>query len=392
MKKVLLLGSSYSAIPIFFLLKSHGYTVHVCGYKRNDPCHKHADKSHFIDYSKQHDVCKIIENELIDFIVPTCNDYSYLTGSFLSEKYKFPGFDSYKTTCKLHLKNEFRILAKDLNLPIPDFEIIEPRKLTELEINIKPPLLIKPNNLFSGIGIQRINHRKDLQNIIDKIKLPCNTNILVAEKFIRGSLHSHSAFLKNKKIAYDFFVDEFCTKYPYQVNSSYFPSSLSSQDKNLVRKYIHNLAEHLDLSDGLIHSQFISHKGKITMIETMRRCPGDLYGLLIEKATGFNYHECYIQPFINKSFGYYKLKKNKNIGRYTIATSDDLFFYKTSINAPTSKIDFIPLKQCGDQIKPAPNDKLGIIFLEFKNYKQMQKIMPFFDKRVKIVDERAIYD
>ncbi|WP_217126451.1 ATP-grasp domain-containing protein [Hydrogenophilus thiooxidans] len=390
MKKTLLLGSSYSAIPLFFLLKKKGFKVHVCGNKKNDPCHKFADKSYYADYSNYQNIIKIIENEQFDYIIPTCNDYSYLTGSILSEKYNFPGFDTFETTKKLHHKNEFRTIAKTLKLPIPEFQIINIEDIDQIEININAPYLIKPINLFSGIGIQFVNNDQEIKTIIKKISKKYNTKILIAEKFIEGKLHSHSAFLENKAIALDFFVDEFCTTYPYQVNSSYYPSTLSKTAKKIVRENINLLAKSLNLTDGLIHTQFISNGNYITFIEIMRRCPGDLFGLLLEKATGFNYYESFLKPFINENFQFFRNRKTKHVGRYTITANKKLSIYGVSFkNIPFSKVDFFPLKKSGEFLNPAPHDKFGIVFIEFDSSKQMRELMPIIKKRISVIEERT---
>lgn len=119
MKKVLLLGSSFSAVPMLLTLKKLGYSVAVCGNLPNDPCHLYADKSFLVDYSSYNDVELIIENERFDFIVPTCNDEGYFVGSRLAEKYGFPGFDSYSNTEAIHIKSRFREVLDSLGLPSP---------------------------------------------------------------------------------------------------------------------------------------------------------------------------------------------------------------------------------------------------------------------------------
>ena len=52
-KKVLLVGSSYSAIPILKVLNDLSYDVSVCGADKNDPCHSIASNSVLIDYSNK---------------------------------------------------------------------------------------------------------------------------------------------------------------------------------------------------------------------------------------------------------------------------------------------------------------------------------------------------
>ena len=63
MKKVLLVGSSFSAMPLLEELKKRAFHISVCGKYRTDPCHYYADNSFFVDYSKKEELLKICVNE-----------------------------------------------------------------------------------------------------------------------------------------------------------------------------------------------------------------------------------------------------------------------------------------------------------------------------------------
>jgi formate-dependent phosphoribosylglycinamide formyltransferase (GAR transformylase) len=75
-KKVLLLGSSFSAAPMLFELKNMGFCVEVCGDITSDPCHQYSDESIKIDYSKKRKLLNFLKEKKIDYVVPTCNDDS----------------------------------------------------------------------------------------------------------------------------------------------------------------------------------------------------------------------------------------------------------------------------------------------------------------------------
>ena len=64
---------------------------------------------------------------------------------------------------------------------------------------------------------------------INSAKQFSKSGAVIAEEFVDGKLYSHSAFIKNKKIVVDFFVNEYCTVYPYQVNSSNISKQLSQK-------------------------------------------------------------------------------------------------------------------------------------------------------------------
>lgn len=375
--RVLLVGSSFSAMPLFSFLKKSGYEVAVCGGYKDDPCHIYADKSFFVDYSKKEELLKLCKKERFDFIVPSCNDYAYNSSSYVSSKLKrFSGFDEYKTTMKLHTKNGFRELMENLKLSSP--RILKYDKHKE-ELNY--PILVKPNISFSGIGIKKISNKKDFYKIIKEID---TTNITI-EEFVDGSLHSHSAFISNGKICIDFFVDEFCKTYPYQVDTSFMSKKISNKIRDKIREEITILIKSLNLNDGLLHTQFIANKDKFWLIETMRRCPGDLYGELIRKTSGFDYVKAYCDPFLKKNISNPKSKtREKFVLRHTISMPRKIRYKSFKHTIPSDEVEFFPLKESAYVLEKAPFDKTGIIFAEFKSKKLLIKNAKEIKKHIKI--------
>jgi len=205
-KKILLIGSSYSALPILFYLKKQGFYVCVCGAYKDDVGHLYANKSFYIDYSDKEELLKLCKKEKFDYIVPSCNDYAYNSASYIASKLNFIGFDDYNITMLLHTKNRFRNFLVENNFP-------SPKVFNDLN-DVVFPLLIKPVSQFSGRGIIKINLKEELSN------LNLNKKIVI-EEFIEGELYSHSAFIENQDIKIDFFVREFCFTYEYQVDGSY---------------------------------------------------------------------------------------------------------------------------------------------------------------------------
>jgi formate-dependent phosphoribosylglycinamide formyltransferase (GAR transformylase) len=370
-KKALLVGSSFSAAPIFFALKNYGLHVSVCGNLKTDPCHQYADASFFIDYSKPEELMRVVESEKFDFLVPTCNDYSYLSCATVAETHGFFGFDRTNVATILHTKSEFREVTEKHLLPVPRF--IRQMKGLPIETGaLRFPLLVKPIDSFSGRGMTKVSSDVELSVAVrNAIQASCSGEV-VLEEFVEGSLHSHSAFIENKTVALDFFVDEFCTVYPYQVNCSNHPSVVQDDMRTAVRNTINQLATILNLGDGLLHTQFIVNGDEFWIIECMRRCPGDLYGSMVEQSTGINYADLFTRPFLNMQLPIdLRELAPKHVGRHTISTQTPLVNFSFSHNIPATTVDIVPLKSSGEKLAAAPFDKLAIFFAEFSNHETM---------------------
>lgn len=379
MKKVLLVGSSYSAAPVLMRLKQRDLHVSVCGKLKDDPCHHYADTSHFIDYSDKSQLLDLVESEDFDFLVPTCNDYSYVSCAFIAEQYGFPGFDTGTTSHILHNKSAFRDFTEAHKLPAPRLVRQKAGQPVDLE-RMNFPLLVKPVDSFSGRGVTKVHLPQDLQPAIDEALGSSRASEAVIEEFVEGSLHSHSAYVRSQEIVFDAFVDEYCTVYPYQVNCSNHPSRLSESQMELFRAAMLRLIKALQISDGLLHTQFIINDDRFWIIECMRRCPGDLYSRLIELSTGVDYLELFVRPFLNEELPVnLRPTKQKYIGRHTISSPKPLFYYAYSENLPTKAVSTVALKYSGEELQPAPYDKLAIVFTEYQNRSDMLDITPRMD-------------
>jgi formate-dependent phosphoribosylglycinamide formyltransferase (GAR transformylase) len=384
-KKALLVGSSFSAVPMFFALKRHGLHVSVCGNVPGDPCHQYADASFYIDYSSPDALRHAVEEGAFDYLVPTCNDYSYMSCAQIAERHAFPGIDVYETALALHTKDEFRKVTSSLGLPIPKFISVTQWKLGNGH-DLRFPLLVKPTDSFSGRGMTKVLREADLEPAIAAAIESSRIGEAILEEFVEGSLHSHSAFIQGQRVERDFFVDEFCTIYPYQVNCSNHPSWLPESVRTGMRTVINRLAEALALEDGLLHTQFICKGDEFWVIECMRRCPGDLYGTLVELSTGADYADLFVRPFLGLKLpsAVQAGAGTKYVGRHTISRKEALVGLSFSHRIPSQKVDVFPLKTSGEKMETAPFDKFAILFAEFESREGMLSTTPLFDSLIDI--------
>jgi biotin carboxylase len=244
---------------------------------------------------------------------------------------------------------------------------------------------VKPIDSFSGRGMTKVERPTDLPQAIDNAFQASCSDEIVLEEFVDGELHSHSAFIQGGQVALDFFVDEFCTVYPYQVNCSNHPSVLNKRVRESVRVTINTLVTALGLTDGLLHTQFIADGNNFVIIECMRRCPGDLYGSLIELSTGVDYADLFVRPFLSRKMTTALPKqKNQCYGRHTISVSKPLINFSFSQSIPAANVDIVSLKGSGEQLNAAPFDKFAILFAEFEDIHTMLDVTPRLHEMVQI--------
>jgi biotin carboxylase len=383
MKKILLVGTSFSAAPLAQFLKNLGYELELCGNKSSDPCVSWAGKYHCLDYANFDFLFRLAQRENYFAILPTCNDDSYLSVVKVAEILGLPGFDSLAITLKLHDKFEFRKFSIAHGIPVPKIWTSDRDGSYPRPGNY--PVIVKPVDSFSGRGITKVSNLGELSIAIDNAKKNSRTGNYVVEDFLGGTLHSHSAFLKNKTIYHDFFVDEFCTIYPYQVNCSNSPSRISLSIKKKLRASIEKLAALLNLSDGLLHTQFIVSSEVPYLIECMRRCPGDLFYHLISFSTGNSFVGNYLRPFIGEEFEFSKINESIPWSRHTISLKEDEVIHGYSINIAAKELRLFQLSESGNHVKRAPFGKVAILFARHQSLEKL------FESTEKMVDKISLF-
>jgi formate-dependent phosphoribosylglycinamide formyltransferase (GAR transformylase) len=373
LKNILLLGTSFSALPLANRIKDKNYNLITVGKNKYEPTHQISDMQIYEDYSDAENLIRAIKNVTIDAIVPSCNDYAYATATKLANEIKINFPDSIKNIELLHEKSSFKDLVKELNMeyaqPVLDVK------------DRKSSVIVKPVDSFSGKGCSVVMPDEDINPAIKEALKFSSSNKYVIEEFIDGTLHSLSSFIHEGKIIKSFSADEFCLHNAYAVSYSEAPSSL---DNSIINKMIdinNQLVLSVGLEKGLLHTQFIVEDDRVFIIEVMRRAPGDLLGLQHTLSTGIDYWSLYLAGFISN----YKQKqenqrfKKKFVSREIIATKDPAFFESLEFlkdDELRSSDLFVPLLTSGSHIEEHPNDKIGIFFRTFSSRSRSKNYLP----------------
>lgn len=358
MRRVLLVDTNFSSAPIYNSLVRSGYEVFVVGANPNDFLAKSVKNYIDANYSNVEQTRKIAEKMAIDFIVPGCNDRSYHVCAELNSEGRFFGLDTLETTKIINEKDKFRAFAKEIGLAVPQVLAVE-------DVDETLPVVVKPVDAYSGHGMTVLKHpeRQGLLSAIDLAKEYSRSKTYIIEEYVEGQLYSHSAFIRKGTIAADFIVEEHGTANPFVVDTSRviydFPPTMLSR----IREEIVLMARKLNLVDGLVHTQFISNGESFWLIEVTRRCPGDLYGELINLSTGFNYAEAYATPFVGKDSSFDGAATTTSwIMRHTVSQPAEGVLGSIQFRFPVLIEKMIPISLAGDTIKASPFSRIALLF------------------------------
>lgn len=356
--KTLLVDTNRAAYTVYQALVSSGHDVWVVGANPQAPLAKIAPNYVALDYSDSSQLAALVDEKFFDFLVPGCTDVSYKSCAEVSQS-RFPGIDSVEATRVINDKKEFRKLASGLGISVP--KVVNFDEAPGMEF-----VIVKPVDSFSGRGIAilRKPEREDLSKVFAEACAMSKTSSAIIEEFVTGQLYSHSAFIGGGRIVADFIVREDCSTNPFTVDTSCVEFDFPEPLLERLRKDALSLVRELNSVDGLMHTQFIRKDDCYWLIETTRRCPGDLYALLIEMSTGYPYGASYAAPFVGgQQAPRSAAKLQERIVRHTATSQDGESLWGFQFKKPVDLRFFVPLAAAGDRIEPSPYGRAGLFFL-----------------------------
>lgn len=375
LKSMLLIGGAYADIPLIQAAQALGYHVTTTGLNAGSPGHRYADNYHQLDYSDGEAMLTLAKQLDVQAVCSGCNDICALSAAYVAEKLELPGHDTYATAQIIHHKDAYRKFAVERDILTPaaqGFSGVEDalgyvRKQTL-------PLIVKPVDLGSGAGIARIDAQHEARPLLEKAFSLSKQKRVVIEKFISGSHHGFSSFLRNGRLVFSFFDNEYYFKNPYLVSAASTPSIVSAQAKEKLCAEAEKIARVLRLKDGIFHVQFILHEGKPYIIEICRRPPGDWYISFVQHATGVDYPAWIIKSAAGMDLsGLSQVETTGFFTRHCIMSAEggtitDIVFDQT---IESNVFEKFMLYAPGDRIDNFLIERLGIVFLEFDSLEEM---------------------
>ena len=391
-KKILFAGGSHSDIPMIEAARKLNYFVITSGNNPLDKGHVLADQVVLADFSDKNAILEVAKALKINAICSSSNDFSVVSCSYVAQELVLPGFDSYETTLMLHHKNQFRELASSIGMPIPKTKIFSGYKsLCNGDVlDLKYPLMVKPIDLTGGKGIRKISEPSEFPLNLLEITQLSHKNEVVVEEFIKGTLHSFSTFLVNKKIVFDYADNEYSFLNPYLVATSSSPGRFSNEIRCELKKEIEKLAQELKLVDGLLHAQFILEDSSFKFIEFTRRCPGDFYSVPVMLSTKFNHAEAIVLNSLGKSFQHLKIQdQNGFFSRHCAMPTKSGTYMGVQISNEIKNniLKYFPLLPLETDIQSFLSTKVGIYFLQYSSEIEMHEKTRNINELIRVIIE-----
>lgn len=372
--KVLLLDTAFSAAPIYDALLAAGHDVWVMGNRTSDLLAQRA-KDRWIeqDYSNVTAVETYVNAGGFSRVVPGCTDVSIATCARLSVMQGH--MDSSLTNTAISDKAQFREITARIGIRAP--KVVTPDTLPS-----KGRLICKPVDAFSGRGISIFEASEPgaLERAADVATAASPSGRFVVETFVEGQLHSCTGFLEAGRLIDTVYVIEGSSANPFAVDTSYVTNDVPAPYRVELEKGLETLATELKLADGLIHTQFLLARDGAYVVEVSRRCPGDLYSLLIEFSTGYPYAARYASFFVGRRTAA-SMGQSRHVLRHTVTSDDDGVYGGLQLDGAMPVHSFFPLQSVGQKLLARQGNRAGILFCEAPSHSELLRMYGRFLSR-----------
>jgi hypothetical protein len=378
--KVLLLDTAFAAAPIYDGLVANGHEVWVMGNRSSDLLARRAHERWIEqDYSDVAAVESQVRAGRFSRVIPGCTDVSIATCARLSVMQGH--MDASDTNTAISDKARFREISARIGMRAP--KVVMPEAIPH-----KGRLICKPVDAFSGRGISifEASASGELERALDVARTASPSGRSVIETFVEGQLHSCTGFLEAGELRDTFYVIEGSSANPFAVDTSYVTDEVPLSFRIELEKSLETLSAELKLADGLLHTQFLLAADGAYVVEVSRRCPGDLYSLLIEFSTGYPYAARYASFFtgdrVVASTG-----SRRHVLRHTVTSEVDSTYGGLKLDHSLPAHSFFPLLSMGQELLARQGNRAGILFCEAPNNAELVKMYSqFMDRRAYTVD------
>ena len=202
MKKLMILGASYSQVPLIRAAKKLGFHTITASIPGDFPGFAEADEICYADISKPEQVLEYARKLQIDGITTCCLDTGVPAIGYVCEKMGLKG-PSYESACRSTNKWEMKKAFEREGVSTARFRLVKNQE--DLEKALKEltfPVIVKAVDLMGSRGIFRCNTKEEAISNYSKTMEATGKDYCLVEEFIEGTIFGTEAMLQDGELVF----------------------------------------------------------------------------------------------------------------------------------------------------------------------------------------------
>jgi hypothetical protein len=228
--------------------------------------------------------------------------------------------------------------------------------------------------LSGGKGVTVVQTKIEFERALQQAFSLSRSKKVVVERFFDGTQHSMTTFLLNKKVVFTYSDNEYSYKNPFLVSTSAGPAASVEKIRQSLIQDIENLADYLNLVDGVFHIQYLQNENEFSIIEITRRCSGDLYPYPVNYAAGITWEDWIVKAETGMDCSDFPPAEQKGLCGRDCVMADKNGILDDVIVSPEIKeniFDELVWWHKDDIVADYMQQKFGIFMLRYDSEKEM---------------------
>ena len=282
--RLLILGSLEDLVKLTQLAVKRGvYTVVADG--NDGEAKKYASKAYTLDLNDDCLLDQVIREEQIDHILTSFSEVLFEIMVRASERNHLPCFCTTEKMRCLRDKLLMKEMFNSLGIPTAPAQGLDKDKLTEKDIHIPYPCVIKPTDGWGSHGITIVHNIQEvMEQLENSMKHSFGGNTAMLESINEGYELNVISWIQNGTAHLLEFGDRETsgateTTLPHQ-SREVFPSVFYRKLEAQVKDYLLRVADYCGIREGPLCMQFFYHDGRITVGEVCGRFFGYSQGII----------------------------------------------------------------------------------------------------------------
>lgn len=374
MKKLMILGASYSQLPLYQEAKKLGISTVAVSIPGDWPGFQAADEYTYTDISDPAAVYEAAEKFHVDGIATCCLDTGVRALGYACEQLGLKGLSAEAaeiSSNKFKMKEAF--MAGGVNCA-RHICIRNRKELAEVLECLEFPVVLKAVDLMGSRGIFRCDTKEEAFERYEDTMKATGKDYCLAEEFIEGETLGCEAMISNGKLLYCLpnNIDAFQSYVPTPVGHS-VPYRKQEMLGEKVKHQVMLAIQAVGLDNCAVNCDLIEKDGKIYVIEITGRAGATCLPETVGLYYGINYYEAIVRLAMDmepeKLFEGH-IPRQSSLSK--ILTSDRSGIVKEIHNTNVPAEDIVDLSfniQPGDQVNRYENgrDRIGQVILTGKD-------------------------
>ena len=297
-KKLLLLGSNVGTLDIIRYAKAYGVYTIVAD---NLPVEKslgkqYSDDNVLISTNDVDGLKKLITEKNIDGVFAGVSEFNLLKAMELCHYFDFPFYCTHEQWDLIENKESFRRLCQIFDVPCPKTYFAGDFLSSEVINTIDYPIIVKPVDSSSSVGITICRNHSSLQKAITEAINNSAKGRIIIEDFFEGEEFAAHYTIINGIVT----LASIDNRVPVAVHAGdvttvplarVYPSSFVDEYIRQVNDKMISLCKSLDIKAGVLFVQGLYNKQKnvFSIFEAGLRCAGEAPYRIIERVNGVNF-------------------------------------------------------------------------------------------------------